>query len=678
MIDSNTLRQLFKDLEEALLEKDLNSFIHGMQYILTFLPDAELQYSADHLSYAYNGLLSCIRNGYEDPQRITSFHDMLNKCWGFYWSLLYQYTIHYSKPLTSLAYQSKDIAQWKELQKPTGTVDEAKNHDTIISCLFNGIWLMKSLAPTHQQHLEELLQDPRVRLHDKQMLISALALSCRLLPESAKLSFLTRFCESNVPELQVRAMVNMELLSRFLSSKHLFDAELEHYYRIMGKAENQDKWYLIVKLIWETEETLRLNDKIQKILLPEIKKESTDPIKIVLPGEEEPSKAAQLIHRLFNEGKDVYYGTFRYLKQSSFFQEPANWFYPFSSAHHIIKKDSPEGKKNILELFINSLPFCNNDKWSMYFMLQKYNSRLNMIKGMMDRPTVDQPEMNWGRKCQDHVHELYRFFAHYLKETPSLSLLADIHAPMMYSSFTHFDESHQTRLLELSLRHRCWSEVTGFLEKQDTLNSQQLKLLGLSSFQSKDYVKAEKRFKQFLKMENNSQIKIHLITCLRHNKKWQEANGILNELIEEDAHNELKYRGLIASNLIEMHEFKNALEHLYKIHYFQPNDQQTLRGMVWCNLNDKQPHKALTYWEKISKKSKEDWLNGGHVYWALGDEKKAFQTYLHYFNTNPKNEKNDALLLKRDESVLKIYGINNDNIILMIQALLNTPGQAGA
>ena len=114
-----------------------------------------------------------------------------------------------------------------------------------------------------------------------------------------------------------------------------------------------------------------------------------------------------------------------------------------------------------------------------------------------------------------------------------------------------------------------------------------------------------------------------------------------------------------------------ALRHYFKIEYLNPGNQHILRPMAWCYFAMGELGKADTYFKKVfkGKPGYYDYMNYGHLQWALGNKREAVELYIESLKDDAFGMENFLKTMEEDQSLLVRNGINRKDIPLMLDYL---------
>lgn len=682
-MNKNLFLELAKEAEQQLLNQNIKKALGKMESMLYLCPDPRLEDELNSLSYAFEGMLNCVRRGFKDDKRVASFQQMLEQSWTMYWNIIRKFKLTQSEGAYRKAF-SQNLAEFpyrtyiEHLEKFPSNISLKDEHESFTIQLFNQIWTSIALKAEEVLELESLFTNEKILIEDRLMAISALMLSAIDFPDKHKIAILHHLCESPVTEIQVRAWVAMVVLCFTLNRYGIFSKEFSDFGKTIQLEENQEKLCSILRCFYESKNTIKLTQQLNERLMPELRKQQDINKKLMFDisidvNEEshklhkEMEKSAVIMDKLSKSGKDIYFGTFCHFKSFEFFRTVANWFYPFCSLHSATK-DTFEKKKGLLDAFMEICPFCDSDKWSVFLIFQKSDAKFVVPEGVELR----QPghiKKDWKTYCNYYIQDLYRFYQlstfRFEFNNPFKSQMDPTQYPFFMGSL---DNEHKMKIAKMLINHDEAQSAVDIIEHLPHNKKEDLATLAYGYMQLEQYAKAVTLYQKCDIEDNDIKNKKYLATCYKKLGKWQKAAILLEELASQDSKLELKHLMHSAQCLIQGQKYKDALKLLYKIEYLQSQHTQALRAIVWCNFKIKQPLKALNSWMKIKKKNEEDWLNGGHIYWALNEEDKAYNCYHQFFEESEDKEKAASIFME-DAKNLSLYQINEMDALLMLQAL---------
>jgi tetratricopeptide (TPR) repeat protein len=122
---------------------------------------------------------------------------------------------------------------------------------------------------------------------------------------------------------------------------------------------------------------------------------------------------------------------------------------------------------------------------------------------------------------------------------------------------------------------------------------------------------------------------------------------------------------------LKLGDFDTALKHYFKIEYLNPGNPHILRPIAWCYFALGELKKADKYFAKVfeGKPGYYDYINYGHLQWALGNKKDAVELYLQSLRDLDFEMEDFLKTMEDDRSILLKNGINQKDIPLMLDYL---------
>ena len=122
---------------------------------------------------------------------------------------------------------------------------------------------------------------------------------------------------------------------------------------------------------------------------------------------------------------------------------------------------------------------------------------------------------------------------------------------------------------------------------------------------------------------------------------------------------------------MKLGDYATALKHYFKIEYLNPGNPHILRPIAWCYFADGELKKADKYFARIfeGKPGYYDYINYGHLQWALGNKKDAVELYVQSLRDLNFEMEDFLKTMEDDRSILVGNGINQKDFPLMLDYL---------
>lgn len=718
----NQIINLLKDkrLKEALVQ--LDAFLYSIS-------DWTLRNRMEQIQTSYQYMLQYMKLGMKDPERQKLYRQLLADTWEIAdqtrLALLDEISTHYYHELRrnpnklpqayNLSSQQRilegfaDELAVSQLANYQGLDAILKRHEETHQVMFLTTWSNSSWTLEEAAQAEDMLQSETLQVNDLCLFVSAVTLSLMNCFDERKVNWLLNGIRHTNPQVNQRALVGLVIILHLYPHRVALYPELEARISLFKEDEAFCKQLNRVYIqLLRSQETEKIDKKMREEIIPEMMKnvnimrnmkfgfEETDENDRNPDWEQafEQSGLGDKIRQMNDlqlEGADVYMSTFAQLKGYPFFREPHNWFYPFDPMHssivHLVGMN-PGNKSSILSVILQSGFFCNSDKYSFCFTMAQLpqSQREMMLNQMTPQDQSDfMEEKNSASLKQyaerpdvisnQYIHDLYRFFKlsqrRYefrnifqeeiaLHRNPVLKEL--LTAPELLTAVAdfHFRKEHPAEALELYRilidRKQANADIfqkTGFCLQKEKRYQEAIDA----------YLKAD-----MLKPDYLWTLR-HLATCHRQMKNLDAALEYYHrvEAIQPENHNVLFYTG---SCLAEQGRYEEALQYFFKLDFLENDCIKAWRGIGWCSFVSGKHEQAMKYYDKILaiKPLTTDYLNAGHVAWALGNIEKAAGLY---GKAMTESGSKDAFLeiFDRDRKSLIKQGIAEDEIPLMLDMI---------
>jgi tetratricopeptide (TPR) repeat protein len=122
---------------------------------------------------------------------------------------------------------------------------------------------------------------------------------------------------------------------------------------------------------------------------------------------------------------------------------------------------------------------------------------------------------------------------------------------------------------------------------------------------------------------------------------------------------------------MKLGDYATALKHYFKIEYLNPGNPHILRPISWSYFALGELKKADKYFTRIfeGKPGYYDYINYGHLQWALGNKKDAVELYVQSLRDLNFEMEDFLKTMEDDRSILIGNGINQKDIPLMLDYL---------
>ncbi len=368
-------------------------------------------------------------------------------------------------------------------------------------------------------------------------------------------------------------------------------------------------------------------------------------------------KFTDSIFQLINmqkEGVDINMELFVSNMSNPFFQNMANWFKPFDAHDKTIEEVTyRNGKPNaLIKLIFSQSTMFDIDKYSLALMLKGSLQRafidqmLNSVSEQAEQAEAftgadfSQEKFKPEEEISNTVRILYRLFTksrwkkemdnlfdfslnfldnNYLKialqnHTSILNQIAQLmykygDSRIAYNYLTHLSSTEGSTFETLSSMGKCLinmgkhRQAIGCLQQADILNSDDPVVLKM------------------------------LIDCYEKTQNYESLLDCLLRL-EEVVPNSSKIITDTGLCLMKLGRYQEASQRFYKLELEEKKVVPSMRAIAWCAFKQKKYETALRYYKKLynlhTAATWEDYLNGGHTAWLMGDTMSALAFYHQY------------------------------------------------
>ena len=586
-------------------------------------------------------------------------------------------------------------------------------HEDTLKLLFLQTWTNSVWSSAEAEQAKTMLESELLLESDLCLFVSAVTVSLLECFDVRKLLWLMDAYQHSNTQIGQRGLIGMAFaFHRYSDRLHLYPA-IENRIASVNEVKQLDKdLMLIQRQILLSQETEKIDKKMREEIIPEMiknvssirnmkfgfeesdeEKDDRNPDWTSMLDEPKLGEKLREMNELQMEGADVNMSTFSALKSFPFFREIQNWFYPFDKKHSSIIKQSKEqnDQNDVLDTIIQSGLFCNNDKYSLFFIMQSFpKAQRDMVFSQLTEQQAeafsDQAKWEELRKFNDrpttvsnqYLHDLYRFyklnqrrmeFTDIFKEKIALYQVPLLKGMLYHPDFLihlahyHLSKEHWNEAVELyqqvlTMKERPEATDEFYQRMGYALQKQGRRQEAIAAYLKADTIKPD-----------NVWTNRHLATCYRLTGHFTEALIYYRrvELTAPDNKNIVFY---MAHCLAELKQYDEALNYFFKLDFLENNSIKAWRGISWCSFVKGKHEQAARYYEKIIERKPlpVDYLNAGHVYWVSKQTSKAIAMYS---KAAELGEGRDAFIeaFKKDAPSLLEQGIAEEDIPLMLDLI---------
>lgn len=686
-----TFWQLYKRTINKLDERHLGEALELLQELANVLGDWKLLDEVADINSAYGLLLYYMEQGNNDPAREQQHTNFIAACYNIAEKAAQTeraLVTGTSARMRSISEILKDMENL-ELKNITSEPceEDANKHVELYTELFNAsydsfLWNDEAAAQA-----QEVIDSALIAENDKILMTSGLFINCLQAFDARKIIFFAdNYSTATSSMLRIRMLVAVAF-TLYTYRKRLFAypvitsklKDLCNNPRFTTDMQN------LQKLIIESLSTHEVDRKMREEIIPAmLKSHNFNPEKFGIDSLEEISESnpewknfEQQVGKLAEleaAGADIYYSTFSTLKRYPFFNNAANWLYPFEENHPGIPKQIRKtGLKGIANALLKSDVLCDSDKYSFCMLTtQMTDVQVNMIisqlpeMGGYDTAIAQTSEST----CRNYLRNLFRFFYLYSgKSKPANPFETDMSLLDCNELAEAFkDKTEINKISAYAIKKGKYDMAISFLLLSETkgfADSEVYQELGFCYQKKKSYFDAIAAYEKANALSGDSKWTLqHLAQTNRIVGNYKDALNYYR-LLETAKREDAKIAFRCGECLVHLESYDDAMHEFFKAEYLNPDMTAATRAIAWCSILTDDIKQARKYYDKLLLKEEqgEDLLNAGHAAWIDGDTKAAVELYSRAYAELKREE-----FLKRmqsDKEILKTHGISNYDITFM-------------
>lgn len=686
-----TFWQLYKRTINKLDERHLGEALELLQELANVLGDWKLLDEVADVNSAYGLLLYYMEQGNNDPAREQQHTNFIATCYNIAEKAAQTeraLVTGTSARMRSISEILKDMENL-ELKNITSEPceEDANKHVELYTELFNAsydsfLWNDEAAAQA-----QEVIDSALIAENDKILMASGLFINCLQAFDARKIIF---FADNY--STATSSMLRIRMLVAVAFTLYTYRNRLFAYPVITSKLKdlcNNPRFTTdmqnLQKLIIESLSTHEVDRKMREEIIPAmLKSHNFNPEKFGIDSLEEISESnpewknfEQQVGKLAEleaAGADIYYSTFSTLKRYPFFNNAANWLYPFEENHPGIPKQIRKtGLKGIANALLKSDVLCDSDKYSFCMLTtQMTDVQVNMIisqlpeMGGYDTAIAQTSEST----CRNYLRNLFRFFYLYSgKSKPANPFETDMSLLDCNELAEAFkDKTEINKISAYAIKKGKYDMAISFLLLSETkgfADSEVYQELGFCYQKKKSYFDAIAAYEKANALSGDSKWTLqHLAQTNRIVGNYKDALNYYR-LLETAKGEDAKIAFRCGECLVHLESYDDAMHEFFKAEYLNPDMTAATRAIAWCSILTDDIKQARKYYDKLLLKEEqgEDLLNAGHAAWIDGDTKAAVELYSRAYAELKREE-----FLKRmqsDKEILKTHGISNYDITFM-------------
>lgn len=686
-----TFWQLYKRTTNKLDERHLGEALELLQELANVLGDWKLLDEVADVNSAYGLLLYYMEQGNNDPAREQQHTNFIATCYNIAEKAAQTeraLVTGTSARMRSISEILKDMENL-ELKNITSEPceEDANKHVELYTELFNAsydsfLWNDEAAAQA-----QEVIDSALIAENDKALMTSGLFINCLQAFDSRKIIFFAdNYSTATSSMLRIRMLVAVAFtLYTYRNRLFAYPAITSKLKDLCNNPRFTTDMQNLQKLIIESLSTHEVDRKMREEIIPAmLKSHNFNPEKFGIDSLEEISESnpewknfEQQVGKLAEleaAGADIYYSTFSTLKRYPFFNNAANWLYPFEENHPGIPKQIRKtGLKGIANALLKSDVLCDSDKYSFCMLTtQMTDVQVNMIisqlpeMGGYDTAIAQTSEST----CRNYLRNLFRFFYLYSgKSKPANPFETDMSLLDCNELAEAFkDKTEINKISAYAIKKGKYDMAISFLLLSETkgfADSEVYQELGFCYQKKKSYFDAIAAYEKANALSGDSKWTLqHLAQTNRIVGNYKDALNYYR-LLETAKGEDAKIAFRCGECLVHLESYDDAMHEFFKAEYLNPDMTAATRAIAWCSILTDDIKQARKYYDKLLLKEEqgEDLLNAGHAAWIDGDTKAAVELYSRAYTELKREE-----FLKRmqsDKEILKTHGISNYDITFM-------------
>ena len=686
-----TFWQLYKITINKLDERHLGEALELLQELANVLGDWKLLDEVADVNSAYGLLLYYMEQGNNDPAREQQHTNFIATCYNIAEKAAQTeraLVTGTSARMRSISEILKDMENL-ELKNITSEPceEDANKHVELYTELFNAsydsfLWNDEAAAQA-----QEVIDSALIAENDKALMTSGLFINCLQAFDSRKIIFFAdNYSTATSSMLRIRMLVAVAFtLYTYRNRLFAYPAITSKLKDLCNNPRFTTDMQNLQKLIIESLSTHEVDRKMREEIIPAMLKshnfntekfgiDSLEEISESNPDWKNFEKQVGKLAELEAAGADIYYSTFSTLKRYPFFNNAANWLYPFEENHPGIPKQIRKtGLKGIANALLKSDVLCDSDKYSFCMLTtQMTDVQVNMIisqlpeMGGYDTAIAQTSEST----CRNYLRNLFRFFYLYSgKSKPANPFETDMSLLDCNELAEAFkDKTEINKISAYAIKKGKYDMAISFLLLSETkgfADSEVYQELGFCYQKKKSYFDAIAAYEKANALSGDSKWTLqHLAQTNRIVGNYKDALNYYR-LLETAKREDAKIAFRCGECLVHLESYDDAMHEFFKAEYLNPDMTAATRAIAWCSILTDDIKQARKYYDKLLLKEEqgEDLLNAGHAAWIDGDTKAAVELYSRAYAELKREE-----FLKRmqsDKEILKTHGISNYDITFM-------------
>jgi len=578
-----------------------------------------------------------------------------------------------------------------------------ENHIGQMSRFFHTIIVSPQWTDGMGKHIAEILSSPTIDSFDAQLLVSSISIAVMNHYDEQKTLALANIYRLSTDEnIKQRALVGWVFATAMEGRTTEDVISLSNDNEVANELADMQKQVMFCLNADED------NQVIQQDIIPELMKNQNlnitrfgitekedDPMEDILnpsAADERMEKLESSMHRMEQmqkEGSDIYFGGFSQMKRFPFFNDMANWFWPFFIEHPAVQEALDKiGKADFLSDMLASGPFCESDKYSFLLTMKTVFERLpdnvrEMLQGGYDFGSIvndsDRNSAAYIRRM--YLQDLYRFFRLSMHKSVMKSPFLDTNVYLFVANKAFAGTEIDNRLAELLFfMHKRKMKNAFMVLAKRFMDLEQNRLstdfIHLSAIYYSEYANDASKAMSILKeaWDNNKidddQMSLKILGRLSLlEKNFELAVACYLRLHDLYPDNRIYAQNYCVA-LMKQERYYDALNILYRLDY-EHHSANTSRAMAWALMGEGKLEQAQALYDKLlldESTAPEDFLNAAYCHWIQGETNTAVNLFVDYKEALGNRELSADWLtaeMENDSRMLARHGIKPVDIMLM-------------
>ena len=605
-----TFWQLYKRTINKLDERHLGEALELLQELANVLGDWKLLDEVADVNSAYGLLLYYMEQGNNDPAREQQHTNFIATCYNIAEKAAQTeraLVTGTSARMRSISEILKDMENL-ELKNITSEPceEDANKHVELYTELFNAsydsfLWNDEAAAQA-----QEVIDSALIAENDKILMTSGLFINCLQAFDARKIIFFAdNYSTATSSMLRIRMLVAVAFtLYTYRNRLFAYPAITSKLKDLCNNPRFTTDMQNLQKLIIESLSTHEVDRKMREEIIPAmLKSHNFNPEKFGIDSLEEISESnpewknfEQQVGKLAEleaAGADIYYSTFSTLKRYPFFNNAANWLYPFEENHPGIPKQIRKtGLKGIANALLKSDVLCDSDKYSFCMLTTQMTvGQVNMIisqlpeMGGYDTAIAQTSEST----CRNYLRNLFRFFYLYSgKSKPANPFETDMSLLDCNELAEAFkDKTEINKISAYAIKKGKYDMAISFLLLSETkgfADSEVYQELGFCYQKKKSYFDAIAAYEKANALSGDSKWTLqHLAQTNRIVGNYKDALNYYR-LLETAKGEDAKIAFRCGECLVHLESYDDAMHEFFKAEYLNPDMTAATRAIAWCSI----------------------------------------------------------------------------------------------